>query len=153
MPQAYILVEMKITDPEQYKKYMAEAPAVVAQYGGYSPVEGLNVNGRLTLGENIGDLSGLAVAYRAYRRSLNGAEAPVIGGFTGDQRFFLGWAQIWRSKYRDEALRQQLLTDSHSPGEYRVNDVLRNMPEFYAAFGVDEDDDMFLPSDRRVTIW
>ena len=126
---------------------------LVAQYSAFSPLEGLNVNGRLTLGENIGDLSGLAVAYRAYRRSLNGAEAPVIGGFTGDQRFFLGWAQIWRSKYRDEALRQQLLSDSHSPGEYRVNGVLRNMPEFYAAFGVEAGDRMHLADGQRVTIW
>ena len=133
--------------------FKTRADALVAQYNTFSPVEGINVNGRLTLGENIGDLSGLAVAYRAYHRSLNGAEAPVIDGFTGDQRFFLGWAQIWRSKFRDEALRQQLLTDPHSPGEYRVNGVLRNMREFYEAFGVHEGDRMFVPTAERVIIW
>jgi putative endopeptidase len=133
--------------------FQTRANALVEQYSAYSPLEGLNVNGRLTLGENIGDLSGLAVAYRAYHRSLQGREAPVIGGFTGDQRFFLGWAQIWRSKFRDEALRQQLLSDSHSPGEYRTNGVLRNMPEFYQAFGVRDGDRMYTPADRRVTIW
>ncbi|HEX2095651.1 MAG TPA: M13-type metalloendopeptidase [Longimicrobiaceae bacterium] len=133
--------------------FQQRANALVEQYSGYSPVEGLNVNGRLTLGENIGDLSGLAVAYKAYRRSLNGREAPVIGGFTGDQRFFLGWAQVWRALFREEALRQQLLTDPHSPGEYRTNGVLRNMPEFYAAFGVKEGDRMYLSADKRVKIW
>jgi putative endopeptidase len=127
--------------------------ALVAQYGGYVPLEGMNINGRLTLGENIGDLSGLAVAYRAYRKSLGAQEAPVIGGLTGDQRFFMGWAQIWRTLYRDEALRQRLLTDPHSPGEYRTNAVLRNMPEFYAAFGVKEGDQMYLPPEKRVKIW
>jgi putative endopeptidase len=138
------------SDNEAFK---GRADRLVAQYGAYTPLAGVPLNGRLTLGENIGDVSGLAVAYRAYRRSLNGAEAPVIGGFTGDQRFFLGWAQIWRSKYRDEALRQYLLTDPHSPGEYRTNVVLRNIPEFYAAFGVREGDGMYLPEAERVKLW
>jgi predicted metalloendopeptidase len=138
---------------EDAAAFETRANALVAQYGGYAPLEGANVNGRLTLGENIGDLSGLAVAYRAYKLSLNGREAPVINGFTGDQRFFLGWAQVWRSKYRDEALRQQLLTDSHSPGMYRTNGVLVNMPEFYQAFGVKEGDKMYVPADKRVKIW
>jgi predicted metalloendopeptidase len=93
------------------------------------------------------------VAYKAYRISLNGQEAPVIEGFTGDQRFFMGWAQIWRILWREEALRQQLLTGPHSPGEYRVTGVLRNMPEFYAAFGVKEGDGMYLPPEQRVKIW
>jgi predicted metalloendopeptidase len=123
------------------------------QYDAFTPLEGLSINGRLTMGENIGDLSGVAVAYAAYRRSLAGAEAPVIGGFTGDQRFFLGWAQIWRSLYRDEALRQRLLTDSHSPGEFRVNGVLRNLDAFHAAFGVESGDGMYLPPEERVEIW
>ncbi len=133
--------------------FQQRANALVAQYGAYSPLEGLNINGQLTLGENIGDLSGLAVAYKAYKRSLGGKPAPVINGFTGDQRFFLGWGQIWRGVYREAALRQQLMTDSHSPGEYRVNAVLRNMPEFYAAFGVKPGDKMYLPPGNRVKIW
>jgi putative endopeptidase len=133
--------------------FKTRTDALVAQYNGYTPLPGMNINGRLTLGENIGDLSGLAVAYRAYRKSLNGKEAPVIGGLTGDQRFFMGWAQIWRTLYRDEALRQRLLTDSHSPGEYRTNAVLRNMPEFYAAFGVKPGDRMYLPPEQQVKVW
>ena len=133
--------------------FQQRANTLVDQYSAFSPVEGLSVNGRLTLGENIGDLSGLAVAYKAYQRSLNGQPAPVIEGFTGDQRFFLGWAQIWRSLQRDAALRQLLLTDSHSPGEYRVNGVLRNMPEFYQAFGVKPGDKMYLPPEKRVKVW
>ena len=133
--------------------FKTRADALVAQYGAFSPLEGLNVNGRLTLGENIGDVSGLAMAYRAYRKSLNGREAPVIGGFTGDQRFFMGWAQVWRTLMRDDALRQQIMTDSHSPGEYRVNGVLRNIPEFYAAFNVKPGDKMYLAPEQRVKIW
>ena len=111
------------------------------------------MNGKLTLGENIGDLSGLAVAYRAYRASLNGREAPVIGGFTGDQRFFMGWAQVWRSMFRDEALRNQLLTNPHSPGYYRANGPLMNSEAFFRAFGVREGDKMYRPTDQRVVIW
>jgi putative endopeptidase len=133
--------------------FQQRATALAEEYNGFAPLEGLHVNGRLTLGENIGDLSGLAVAWRAYHRSLQGREAPVIGGFTGDQRFFLGWAQIWRAKFRDEALRQQLLSDPHAPGEYRTNGILRNLPEFYEAFGVREGDGMFVPADQRVKIW
>ncbi len=129
------------------------AGRLVEQYNAFNPIDDLHVNGRLTLGENIGDLSGLAVAYQAYKRSLNGEEAPVIGGFTGDQRFFLGWAQVWRTKYRDEALRQQLLTNSHSPGRYRVNGVLVNIPAFYEAFDVEPGDGMYLPPQERVEIW
>jgi putative endopeptidase len=123
------------------------------QYSAFSPLQGLNVNGKLTLGENIGDLSGLTVALKAYKMSLGGKESPVIEGFTADQRFFLGWAQVWRTLNRDDALRQQLLTDPHSPGEYRVNGVVRNMPEFYSAFGVKEGDGAYLPPDKRVKIW
>ncbi|HEX5521175.1 MAG TPA: M13 family metallopeptidase, partial [Longimicrobiaceae bacterium] len=133
--------------------FQKRADALVAQYDAFSPIEGLNVNGRLTLGENIGDLSGLAVAYKAYQRSLHGQEAPVIDGFTGDQRFFLGWAQIWRGQYRDAAMRQMLLTDPHSPGQYRVNGVLRNLPEFQAAFEVKPGDGMYLAPEQQVKIW
>jgi predicted metalloendopeptidase len=129
------------------------AGMLAEQYGAYEPLEGARVNGRLTLGENIGDLSGLAIAHRAYRRSLNGGQAPVIGGFTGDQRFFLGWAQVWRTKYRDQALRQQLLTDPHSPGMYRTNGVLVNLPAFYEAFNVKPGDRMYVAPEKRVRIW
>ncbi len=133
--------------------FQQRADALVAQYGALSPLEGVNVNGRFTLGENIGDVSGLAVAYKAYRLSLGGREAPVVGGFTGDQRFFMGWAQVWRRRYRDADLRQRILTDPHSPAEFRTNGVLRNMPQFYAAFGVKEGDAMYLPAEKRVKIW
>ena len=123
------------------------------QYNAFSPLPGMSVNGKLTLGENIGDLSGLTVAFKAYKLSLGGQEAPSIEGFTGDQRFFLGWAQVWRTLHRDDALRQLLLTDPHSPGEYRVNGVVRNMPEFYSAFGVKEGDGAYLPPEKRVKVW
>ena len=123
------------------------------QYSAFSPLQGMNVNGKLTLGENIGDLSGLTVAYKAYKLSLGGQESPTIEGFTGDQRFFLGWAQVWRTLYRDDAMRQTLITDPHSPGEFRVNGVVRNMPEFYSAFGVKEGDGAYLPPDKRVKVW
>ncbi|HUF12943.1 MAG TPA: M13 family metallopeptidase [Longimicrobiales bacterium] len=124
-----------------------------AQYDAFSPLEGMNVNGRLTMGENIGDLSGLTVAYDAWRISLEGREPPVIEGFTDNQRFFLGWAQIWRRLYRDAELRNRLLTDSHSPSEYRTNGVLRNMDAFIRAFDVQPGDGMWLPEDERVEIW
>ncbi len=134
-------------------EFKTRGDALVEQYGAFEPVPGTRINGRLTLGENIGDLSGVTMAYNAYRRSLGGREAPVIGGFTGDQRFFLGFAQIWRAKAREAALRQQLLSDPHSPGEFRANVPLRNMPQFYAAFGVKEGDKMYLPADKRVKVW
>ena len=138
--------------------------ALVAQYDTYCPLDdgATCVNGRLGLGENIGDLGGLSMAYRAYQLSLdeNGdgvisddEQAPVIDGFTGDQRFFLGWAQIWRSIYRDEALRQQLITGPHSPPQYRINGVVRNLDEWYSAFGVTESDALYLPPEDRVRIW
>jgi predicted metalloendopeptidase len=135
------------------KEFKSRTDALAAQYSSYEPVPGTKINGRLTLGENIGDLSGLTIAYRAYQKSLDGKPAPVIAGFTGDQRFFLGFAQIWRSKAREEALRQQLLTDPHSPGQYRATVPLKNMPEFYAAFGVKQGDGMYLPADQRVKVW
>ncbi|WGL18157.1 M13 family metallopeptidase [Microbulbifer bruguierae] len=126
---------------------------LVAQYNGFAPLEGEHVNGELTLGENIGDLSGLGIAYKAYKMSLNGKEAPVIDGFTGDQRVFLGWAQVWRAKMRDEALSERLKTDPHSPAEYRVQGVLPNIEAFYSAFDVKEGDGMYLPKEDRVVIW
>ena len=112
---------------EDAKRFDERATKLGAQFESYTPLPGMKINGRQTMGENIGDLSGIAVAYRAYKSSLNGKEAPVIGGFTGDQRFFLGYAQIWRFKSRDEALRNQLLTDAHSPGFYRAFVPLTNI--------------------------
>jgi putative endopeptidase len=139
--------------PEDAAAFQRRTAMLGAQYDAYSPLEGMHVNGRLTMGENIGDLSGLAVAYRAYRASLNGREAPVIAGFTGDQRFFMGWAQVWRTLFRDEALRNQLLTNPHSPGYFRANGPLVNNEAFYRAFGVKEGDKMYRPADQRVIIW
>jgi putative endopeptidase len=138
---------------EDATAFAASAAKLVAQYDGYSPLEGLNVNGQLTLGENIGDLTGLVLGYRAYQRSLGGEEAPVIDGLTGDQRFFMGWAQVWRSKMSDELLRQIVLGDPHSPDEFRVVGPLRHVPEFYATFDVVEGDGMYLPPEERVKIW
>lgn len=134
-------------------EFNARGKALSAQYSQYSPIEGMFVNGDLTLGENIGDLSGLAIAHKAYRRSLNGDAARDIDGMTGDQRFFMGWAQVWRRKYREEELMNRLKTDPHSPSEYRTNGIVRNMPAFYEAFGVNEGDPMYLGETDRVTIW
>jgi predicted metalloendopeptidase len=114
---------------------------------------GEHINGELTLGENIADLSGMTVAMRAYRLSLGDRPAAVMDGFTGEQRFFLGWAQAWRGKARDKALRVQLLSDPHSPNEFRVNGVISNLPEYYGAFGVKDGDKLFRPPDQRVKIW
>lgn len=138
------------TDAEQFE---ARAKILSDQYDGYRPRPDAHVNGKLTLGENIGDLGGLTIAYAAYRRSLGGKEAPVIDGFTGDQRFFLGWAQIWRRKYREAELSRRLVTDPHSPSQYRVLGVLSNMPQFYKAWGVKEGDAMFRAEEIRVKIW
>ncbi|MGE0532273.1 MAG: M13 family metallopeptidase [Hyphomonadaceae bacterium] len=126
---------------------------LVAQYDSFSPLEGINVNGRLTLGENIGDNGGLQVSYHAYTLSLNGQAAPMLDGMTGDQRFFLGWAQAWRALIRDAALRNQILTDPHSPAVYRCNGTVRNMDSWYEAFNVQPGDALYLPPDQRVTIW
>ena len=131
----------------------ARATKLGAQYGAINPIDDMHINPKLTMGENIGDLSGLAQAYRAYRISLGGKEAPVINGFTGDQRFFIGYAQIWRTKFRDEALRQRLLTDSHSPGMYRALVPIVNNDAFVRAFTVKEGDKMYIAPTERVKIW
>ena len=144
--------------------FEARTDALVGQFNAFCPIDDGEtcVNGRLTLGENIGDLGGLSMAYKAYKMSLdeNGdgtisadEEAPVLGGLTGDQRFFMAWAQVWRAKYRDDALRQQLLTDPHSPSVYRVNGVVRNFDEWYEAFDVTPEDDLYLPPEERIRIW
>jgi putative endopeptidase len=129
--------------------------ALVAQYNSFCPLDAgaTCVNGRLTLGENIGDVGGLSMAYRAYKLATKGKDVPVIDGLTGDQRFFLAWAQVWRSTQREENYRNRLRTDSHSPEEYRVNGVVRNLDEWYEAFGVKPGDAMYLPPEKRVRIW
>ena len=129
--------------------------ALVEQYNGFCPLDDGEtcVNGRLTLGENIGDLGGLSLAYRAYKIATEGKDVPVIDGLTGDQRFFLAWAQVWRSQQREENYRNRLRTDSHSPEEYRTNGVVRNMDEWYEAFNVTPEDDLYLRPEERVRIW
>ena len=126
---------------------------LAAQYDQYEPLPGIRVNGRLTSGENIGDNGGLQVALHAYRISLNGETPPVLEGLSGDQRFFLGWAQAWRNKYRDAALRNQVLTDPHSPSQYRCNGTVRNMEAWYEAYDVGPDKALYLAPADRVTIW
>ncbi len=137
-------------DAEQFRQ---RTQLMVEQYSAFNPIDDLKLQGALGLGENIADLGGLTVAYRAYQNSLNGKTAPVIDGFTGEKRFFIGWAQVWRTKFRDEALRQQVITGPHSPGMYRVLGVLSNMPEFYQAYDVKPGDGMYRPDDQRVKIW
>ena len=140
---------------EDKAKFQAKGDALAAQYSAICPWdEGETcINGRLTLGENIGDVGGLSMAYRAYRMSLNGQEAPVIDGFSGDQRFFMAWAQVWRAAEREASARQRLLTDPHSPPQARVNGAVRNHDAWYAAFEVTPDDALYLPPEERVRIW
>jgi putative endopeptidase len=134
-------------------EFTRRAKRLGAQYSAMSPLPGLNVNADLTMGENIADVAGVAMAYRAYKLALEGKEAPVIDGFTGDQRFFIGWAQVWARKYREDELRRRLLTDPHSPSEYRTNVVVANLPPFFAAFDVKSGDKMFRAEAERVKIW
>ena len=124
-----------------------------AQYEKYCPFPGECVRGKLTLGENLGDLGGLSVAHAAYKLSLNGKDAPVIDGTTGDQRFYLGWAQVWRRAYREAELRRRLVTDPHSPSEYRTNGIVRNMDGWYKAFDVKPGDKLYLEPKDRIRVW
>jgi len=137
------------------KNFVALTDRLAAQYDKLCPFDGGKtcVNGRLTLGENIGDLGGLSLAYRAYKLSLKGKPAPVIDGLTGDQRFFMGYAQVWRSKFREATARQLLLVDPHSPNQYRVNGIVRNFDAWYKAFGVKPGDALYLPPAERLRIW
>jgi predicted metalloendopeptidase len=136
-----------------HDKFAEKTKALVAQYNAYEPVTDYHVNGALTLGENIGDNSGLAIAYKAYRISLAGHEAPVIDGLTGDQRLYLGWVQVWRGKVREAEAIQRIKTDPHSPPAVRGKAPLRNQAGFYAAFGLKPGDKMYLPPNQRVSIW
>ena len=127
--------------------------ALVSQYNEFEVLPGLKANGSYTLGENIGDLGGLSIALKAYKMSLKGKKAPDMDGFTGEQRVFLGWGQVWAENTREEALRNQVATDPHSPAKLRVNAVVRNIPEFYTAFNVKPDDALYLAPEKRVKIW
>jgi len=136
------------------KLYTAQASRLAKQYDAYEPIPGVHIKGELTLGENLGDLGGLEVAYAAYRRYVaEHGEPPVIDGLTGDQRFFIAYGYSWETKYREGALRAQLLTNEHSPAKYRVNGVVRNFDPWYKAFNVKPGDKMYLPPEQRVHIW
>ncbi|MDP1738578.1 MAG: M13-type metalloendopeptidase [Caulobacter sp.] len=139
--------------PSDAAKFEAQTAILGAQYSSYEPLPGAKVNGDLTMGENIGDLGGILIALDAYHLSLGGKPAPVVDGLTGDQRFFLGFAQIWRSKYRDDTLRQQIVADPHSPAMFRVIGTLRNVDAWYVAFNVKEGDRWYIKPEDRVRIW
>ncbi|WP_395827437.1 M13 family metallopeptidase [Collimonas sp.] len=138
---------------EDHEKFAVKTKALVDQYSAYSPVPGYQVNGELTLGENIADNSGLAIAYKAYQLSLGGKPAPVIDGLTGDQRLYLGWGQVWRGKVRDAQAIVYVKTDPHSPPRFRGNGTLKNQPGFYSVFDVKPGDKMYLPPEKRVIMW
>lgn len=138
---------------EDRDAFEKRAEGLVEQYNEYEPVEGNFVNGKLTLGENIGDLGGLSVAYAAYKLSLDGKPADVIDGLSGDQRFFLAWSQNWRRLYREQELLRRLIVDPHSPSQYRVNGIVRNMDAWYKAFDIKAGDKLYLKEDDRVRIW
>jgi endothelin-converting enzyme/putative endopeptidase len=142
--------------PKSRAEFESRTAGLVDQFNQYEPVPGVKINGRQNLGENIGDLGGLAVAHAAYRKFVDekeGGKAPVIDGFTGDQRFFLAWGQIWRERVAEAEQRRRLLSDPHSPGEFRANGIVRNVDAWYEAFGVKPGDKLYLPSNQRVKIW
>ena len=139
--------------PQDLKEFRFRTSRLVAQYNRFEPIKGQYVNGQFTLGENIGDLGGLTIAHKAYLLSLDGKEAPVLDGFTGEQRFFLGWAQVWKGMYRPELMQMLLASDPHSPPEYRVNGVVPNIPAFYEAFNIQPGDKLYLDPAKRVKIW
>ena len=140
--------------PQAAKSFATRTDALVQQYNGFKPFPDLALNGKLTLGENIGDLSGVEAAYAAYKKyTAKHGEPPVIDGLTGDQRFFIAYAQAWQEKQREDAERQQVITNEHSPGKYRVNGVVRNVDAWYKAFNVKPGDKLYLPPEQRVHIW
>ena len=138
---------------EDSAKFDAQAKLYGAQYDTYEPIPGAKVQGGLTMGENIADLGGVLLGLDAYHLSLKGKPAPVIGGFTGDQRVFLGWSQVWRAKSRDDALKQQVTVDPHSPAMFRVIGPMRNVDAWYKAFNVKPGDKYYLKPEDRVRIW
>jgi putative endopeptidase len=134
-------------------RFEVQADKLGAQYSAFEPFPGVHVNGKLTMGENIGDMGGLSFGLDAYHASLKGQPAPVLDGFTGDQRVYLGWAQVWRQKSRDDALKQQIAADPHSPAYYRVNGTIRNQPGWYKAFDIKPGDKLYIAPEDRVKIW
>jgi putative endopeptidase len=138
---------------EDKAQFTERADRLAKEYDGFESVPGHHLNGRFTLGENIGDLSGMAIAHQAYQRSLGGAEAPVIDGLTGDQRFYLGYGQVWRRKYREADLIARISTDPHSPAQFRVNGIVVNLDPFYTAFDVKPGDKMYVAPEERIKIW
>jgi putative endopeptidase len=138
--------------PADFERFQAAGDALAKQYDAYEALPGLHVNGRLTLGENIADVAGLAAAYDAYKASLGGKQAPVIEGLSGDQRFFIAYAQSWATKMRDETLRNRIAVDGHAPGNFRALTV-RNIDAWYPAFNVQPGQKLYLPPDQRVKIW
>ena len=139
--------------PEDAAKFKTQTDRLDAQYSAFSPLPGEHVIGQLTMGENIGDMGGLSLALDAYHASLKGKPAPVIDGLTGDQRVFLGWAQAWRGKVRDDVVRRAVVSDPHSPRQYRTNGPARNIDAWYAAFGVRPGEKYYLAPDQRARIW
>jgi len=138
---------------EDLAAFKLKTGALIAQYDGFKVFPDLNVNGEFTQGENIGDLGGLSIALKAYKMSLNGQKSPEIDGFTGEQRVFIGYGQSWLEKTREEALRNLVAIDPHSPAKFRVNGVVRNIPEFYTAFNIKPTDSLYLAPEKRVKIW
>ena len=138
---------------EDGEKFMTKAAVVGKQFDAFSPMDSVHVNGNLTMGENLADLGGLTIAHQAFQKTAQAKAGKSIDGFTPEQRFFLGYAQIWRSNQRPEAMRQQIMTDPHSPGQYRTNGPLQNMPEFHAAFGCKDGDKMVRSTADRAKIW
>ncbi|HEX3398347.1 MAG TPA: M13 family metallopeptidase [Steroidobacteraceae bacterium] len=139
--------------PEDHAKFKAKTEMLIREYDAFEPVPGFHVNGALTLGENIADIAGIEIAYKAYLASLSGRTPPIIDGMTADQRFYIGFAQSWLGKRRDEATIAQVKSDPHSPEKYRTNGVVVHMPSFYSAFSVKPGDKMYLPPEERVTLW
>jgi len=139
--------------PEDETEFQKRAQVLVEQFNGFEVLPGVNINGTLSLGENIGDLGGLSIAYKAWELSLAGKPSPTIDGFTGPQRFFMGWAQAWRTKAREQYLRNQVVAGPHAPAEFRANGPLSNIDAFYAAFDVKSGDKLYVAPDKRVRIW
>ena len=155
-PEAVPLLRMTVLDFQATPSctfFEGRTKALIAQYDAFSPLPGYHVNGALTLGENVADNSGLAVAVKAYRHSLRGDAAPLIDGYTGEQRLFLAFAQIWHEKLRDAARIERIKVDPHSPGQFRANGALRNQAAFDEAFAVKPGDAMYLPPDERISLW
>jgi len=138
--------------PQDFAHFKEAADRLAAEFNAYEPLPGLHVNGALTLSENIADVAGLSASYDGYRNAYGGKPAPSAQGFTGDQRFFLAFAQVWRNKQRPEALRRNILTDGHAPAQYRA-DTVRNIDAWYSAFGVKAGEKLYLAPGGRVRVW